>query len=95
MDNKLMWPLLAIGGLCSPAAYPLMVSLARHSHGPNLGTRMGLIVGGMWFLATFALWAAGPIAERIGTVAVMRVMPIFYLIAAAIGVYILIKYKHK
>ena len=95
MDIKSLWPLLALGGLCSPAAFPLMVSMARHSHGPNLGHRMGLIVGGVWLSATFALWIAGPVAERIGTLAVMKVMPICYLVSAAIGIFILIKYKHK
>lgn len=95
MDIKLMWLLLALGGTFSPASFPLMVSLARHSHGPNLGHRMGMIVGGVWLVASFALWAVSPIAEKIGTLPVMQATPICYIVSAAIAIFILIKYKTK
>lgn len=58
---------LAAGGFFAFGAYPLMVGLARKCEGPNLGRRMGLIVGGIWLAACILPMLLGPLAQRWGT----------------------------
>jgi FSR family fosmidomycin resistance protein-like MFS transporter len=58
---------LAAGGFFCFGVYPIMVSLARKSRGPNLGRRMGLIVGGIWLAACILPLVLGPLAQRWGT----------------------------
>lgn len=81
--------LLLPAGFCALAAFPLLVTLARYSKGPNLGRRMALVVGGSCGLASLVLFAVGPLAERFGTVAILRFAYLGYFLAALAGLYIM------
>ncbi len=73
--------LLFAGGFFSFGAYPLMVSLARHSEGPNLGRRMGLIVGGIWLIACVLPMVLGPVAKHFSTVPILFCVPVGYVLS--------------
>ncbi|MHC4552449.1 MAG: MFS transporter [Planctomycetota bacterium] len=75
-------PLLIFGGgfFCF-GAYPLMVSLARHCEGPNLGQRMGLIVGGIWLVACLLPMLLGWIIDIFGTVPILFCVPVGFMLA--------------
>lgn len=73
--------LLCIGGFFCYGAYPLMISAARHSRGPNLGRRMGFIVGGIWLAACLLPMLLGPAAHRLGTGPILFCVPIGFLAA--------------
>jgi MFS family permease len=67
---------LAAGGFFCYGAYPIMVSLARRSRGPNLGRRMGLVVGGIWLAACILPMILGPVAKQPwGTSAILYSSP--------------------
>lgn len=85
--------LVALMGLLCYGAYPLMVSMARHSRGGNLGNRMGLIVGGTWLVAGFAPRLLAPVAHRMGLKFVLLIVPLGYLAAAVMCWYLWIKLK--
>jgi MFS family permease len=87
--------LLAVGGFFCFGAYPIMVSIARHSKGPNLGRRMGLIVGGIWLGACLLPMLLGPVAERLGTGFVIFLTPIGFTLALALSVRTAIKCSKK
>lgn len=82
-------------GFCAFSAYILMVTLARHAVGPNLGRRMGLMVGGTWALAILIFWALLPAAEYFGSHFVLSLSLPGYLISAAIGLYIIRKTRRQ
>ena len=85
-----VWFLLP-GALCSFAAFPLMVSLARHARGLNLGGRMSVVIGGSWGIAGLVLAALGGIAESVGVRAILNLAWIGHLISGMVGlVYILL-----
>lgn len=83
--------LLFGAGFCTIAAYILMVTLARSATGPNLGRRMGFIVGGTWALSNVGFMALVPVAESFGTHVVLRFTPAGYLLSGAVGLYIVFK----
>ncbi|MCE5185271.1 MAG: hypothetical protein LLF76_04000 [Planctomycetaceae bacterium] len=66
--------LTAAGFFCF-GAYPMMVGLARTSPGPNLGRRMGLIVGGTWLVASLLPMLLGKPAELWGTTWILYCIP--------------------
>ena len=76
--------ILIIAGSCSPAYFPLMVSLARHTTGMKLGQRMGFIIGGAWGTASLVLLAVSPLAEHFGLQTVLNWTPLGYLASALI-----------
>ncbi|MFC1737503.1 MFS transporter [Planctomycetota bacterium] len=76
--------ILIIAGSCSPAYFPLMVSLARHAAGMKLGQRMGFIIGGAWGTASLVLLAVSPLAEHFGLQTVLNWTPLGYLASALI-----------
>jgi FSR family fosmidomycin resistance protein-like MFS transporter len=78
--------LLLPTGFCGGAAYTLIVSLARYSRGLVLGQRMGIMVGGVWGVASLLLIATGPMADKFGTVAVLNFAWTGYAATAIIGV---------
>lgn len=78
--------LLCAGGFFCFGAYPILVSMARHSKGSNLGRRMGLIVGGVWLVACFLPVALGPVAESMGTGFVIFLSPGGFVLALALSV---------
>ncbi len=82
--------LLGIAGFCSTGAYVMFVTMARSAHGLKIGQRIGIMVGGTWAVAgVFVL--AGVEFIKLGTL--LYLAPVFYLISAGIGVYILRKAK--
>jgi fucose permease len=62
------------------AAFPLIVTLARHSiSAMTLGKRLGLIVGGSWGIAALILMGLGPLGERIGILPILFISALCYL----------------
>jgi MFS family permease len=77
--------LLFVGGFFCYGAYPLMISAARHSKGPSLGRRMGLIVGGIWLIACVLPMLLGPAAHRFGTGPILFCVPVGFVLAWAMA----------
>lgn len=73
--------LFFFGGFFCFGAYPIMVSIARHCEGPNLGRRMGLIVGGIWLTACLLPLILGPVVEARGTTVIIICAPIGFLLS--------------
>jgi hypothetical protein len=84
-----VWILFGLG-FCSMSAYILMITIARHASGLNLGRRMGLVVGGTWGLANLILMALVPLAGHYGTDSILKFMPLGYLFSGAFGLYIIL-----
>jgi hypothetical protein len=59
--------------------------MARNSKGGNLGGRMGLIVGGVWGVASLVLMALGPVAEKYGVAIILNLSWSGYFLTALIG----------
>ncbi len=78
--------LLFVSGFFCFGAYPLMVSAARHSEGPNLGQRMGLIVGGIWLVACVLPMLLGPVAEHVGTLPILFCVPVGFVLSLLLAV---------
>lgn len=91
LEYKISVLLLAVGGFFCFGAYPLMVSIARHCKGPNLGRRMGLIVGGIWLGACLLPMLLGPVAKHLGPGFVIFLCPVGFLLALALSVRTAIK----
>ncbi len=87
--------LLSAGGFFGFGAYPIMVSMARHSTGPNLGQRMGLIVGGIWLFACVLPMVLGPVAEYLGTGFVILLTPAGFVLALLLAVATAIQLKKQ
>lgn len=87
--------LLSAGGFFCFGAYPIMVSIARSSRGPNLGRRMGLIVGGIWLVACLLPMVLGPAAEWAGTGFVIFLSPGGFILALALAVAAAVKAKRN
>ncbi|UCG47035.1 MAG: MFS transporter [Phycisphaerales bacterium] len=85
--------LLAGAGFFSFAAYILMVTLARDSAGPNLGRRMGFVVGGNWAFASLVFMALLPVAERVGTRLLLDCSVVGYLVSAFLGLLLLVRIR--
>lgn len=83
--------LIFAGGFFCFGAYPLMVSAARHSEGPNLGRRMGFIVGGIWLAACLLPMLLGWIIDVFGTVPILFCIPIGFLLSLMLA----IKSRHR
>lgn len=75
-------------GMLLSAGFPLIVAMAHSAPGKlALGTRMGMIVGGSWAVATAIFLLAGQAADRIGLPGTMSLIPLSYAsaLACAIG----------
>jgi len=72
-------------GFCSMSAYILTITLARHATGLNLGHRMAFIVGGNWGIANVFFLLFAPVAERLGTGFVLRLMPLGYVLSTLLA----------
>jgi FSR family fosmidomycin resistance protein-like MFS transporter len=86
MEQAAAIGLLLPYGFFAMALFPLIVSLARHARGVNLGFRMGLICGGIWGAAHIVLMGLSPIAEKFGIQTILNFIWIGYLISAFIGI---------
>ncbi|MHC4290751.1 MAG: MFS transporter [Planctomycetota bacterium] len=78
--------LVSAGGFFCFGTYPIMVSVARHSKGPNLGLRMGLIVGGIWLAASTLPVLLGPVAKAFGTGPIIFCVPIGFVLSLALAI---------
>ncbi|MBN1816742.1 MAG: MFS transporter [Sedimentisphaerales bacterium] len=89
IDRRWTYLLLFPAGMLGYGAYPVLVTLAKNARGPNFGTRMGLIVGGVWGIASVATMALAPVADRIGVDAVLQCSPIGFMLALVAGIIVL------
>jgi len=87
--------LLAAGGFCTIAAYPLLVTLAKWARGVRYGLRLGLMVGGTWGVAGLFLAGMGPIADKVGVQPILRWFWLGYLISGVGGIWVLYQIKVK
>ena len=78
-----VWLLFGVG-FCSMSAYILTITLARQASGLNLGQRMAFIVGGTWGIADVVFLAFVPIADRLGTGFVLKLMPVGYVLSTVL-----------
>lgn len=78
-------------GFCSISAYTLMITLARDTTGPNLGRRMGFMVGGTWALANIVFLALLPVIENLGADLILKFTPLGYVLSAFFGLFIMLK----
>lgn len=85
MEHRWSVPLFFFGGFFCFGAYPIMVSIARHCKGPNLGRRMGLIVGGIWLAACTLPMLLGPVVKAHGTIVVVICAPIGFVLALVLA----------
>lgn len=69
-------------GFFGIGAYVLMVTMARHAIGLNLGQRMGFMVGGSWALAGVIVL---PALKLLGLDALLRFVPVGYLLSGVAG----------
>ena len=76
-------------GFCSISAYTLMITLARDTTGPNLGRRMGFMVGGTWGLANIVFLALLPAIEYLGADTILKFTPVGYVLSAVFGLFIM------
>jgi len=88
--RQAVW-LLFGAGFGFSGAYPLMLTMARHSLGPTLGMRMALMVGGSGGIASLVLLSMGPVAERFGVLAVLNYAWLGFVIAGVVGLWSLHK----
>jgi FSR family fosmidomycin resistance protein-like MFS transporter len=95
IENKMAIWLMFGTGFCAMSAYILMITLSRHAAGLSLGQRMGFMVGGTWAFAFIVFLPLLLVAEYFGTGALLRFVPLGYLVSALIGLYILFKGKNR
>jgi len=84
-----------VPGFFSFAAYILMITLARDSAGPNLGRRMGFVVGGNWAFASLVFLALLPVAERVGTRVVLDFSILGYVVSGFLGLLLLLRIRRS
>lgn len=90
IDNKMaIWMMFATG-FCAISAYTLMITLARDTTGPNLGRRMGFMVGGTWALANIVFLALLRVIEHFGADLILNFTPLGYVLSAFFGLYIML-----
>jgi len=84
-NRAAVWVLFGVG-FNAISAYILMITMARRATGPNLGQRMGLIVGGNWAVANVVLMI---VVQFFSVKALLKIAPIGYLISGAVGLFIM------
>ncbi|NIP24524.1 MAG: hypothetical protein GWN67_09330, partial [Phycisphaerae bacterium] len=87
-----IWVMFGVG-FCAISAYTLMITLARNTTGPNLGRRMGFMVGGTWALANIVFMALLPVIELLGADLVLNFVPVGYVLSAAFGLFIMFRIR--
>ncbi len=91
IDSKMAIWMIFGTGFCTISAYTLMITLARGTTGPNLGRRMGFMVGGTWALANIVFLALLPVIEHLGADVVLKFTPLGYVLSAAFGLFIMLE----
>ena len=95
IDNKMaIWLLFGLGS-CSISAYTLMITLARDTTGPNLGRRMGFMVGGTWALANIVFLVLLPVIEHLGADTILKFTPVGYVLSAVFGLFIMFRVRRS
>jgi len=84
-NRAAVWVLFGVG-FNAISAYILMITMARRATGPNLGQRMGLIVGGNWAVANVVLMI---VVQFYSVKTLLKIAPIGYLISGAVGLFIM------
>ena len=87
-----IWVMFGVG-FCAISAYTLMITLARDTTGPNLGRRMGFMVGGTWALANIVFMALLPVIEFLGADLVLNFVPVGYVLSAVFGLFIMFRVR--
>jgi FSR family fosmidomycin resistance protein-like MFS transporter len=82
-------------GFCAISAYILMITLARGATGPNLGQRMGFMVGGTWALANVFFLALRPVVKHFGPDDILKFVPLGYLFSGAFGLFIMFRTRSR
>jgi len=95
IDKQAAVWLLAAGGFCTIAAYPLLVTLAKWARGARYGLRLALMVGGTWGVAGLVLAGMGPIADKVGVQPILRWFWLGYLLSGIGGIWVLYQIKFK
>ena len=91
IDSKMAIWMMFGTGFCAISAYTLMITLARDTAGPNLGRRMGFMVGGTWALANIVFMSLLPVIEHLGADTILKFTPLGYVLSAAFGLFIMLK----
>lgn len=84
-NRAAVWVLFGVG-FNAISAYILMITMARRATGPNLGQRMGLIVGGNWAVAIVVLMI---VAQFFSVKDLLKIAPAGYLVSGVIGLFIM------
>jgi len=84
-NRAAVWVFFGVG-FNAISSYILMITMARGATGPNLGQRMGLIVGGSWAVANVVLMI---VVHFFSVKALLKIAPIGYLISGIVGVFIM------
>jgi FSR family fosmidomycin resistance protein-like MFS transporter len=95
IDRAMAIWLMFVVGFCTISAYVLMITLARSATGPNLGRRMGFMVGGTWALANIVFLAFLPVAEYFGPNVLLKCAPLGYVISAAFGLFLMFRARRQ
>lgn len=91
IDSKMAIWMMFGTGFCAISAYTLMITLARDTTGPNLGRRMGFMVGGTWALANIVFLALLPATQYFGPEVILKFTPVGYVISAVFGLFIMLR----
>jgi MFS family permease len=91
---RAIWVMFGVG-FCAISAYTLMITLARDTAGPNLGRRMGFMVGGTWALANIVFMALLPVIEYFGADLVLKFVPVGYVLSAVFGLFIMFRARRS
>jgi FSR family fosmidomycin resistance protein-like MFS transporter len=95
IDNRMAIWVLFGAGFCAISAYILMINLARSATGPNLGQRMGFMVGGTWALANVFFLALRPVVQTFGPGVILKFVPLGYLFSGAFGLFIMFRARSR
>lgn len=82
MENKWAVWILAAAACSCMSIFPMLVIMARHAPGANLGGRMGIVIGGSWGIGSLVLIALAPVAERFGARMVVNLSCVGFLAMA-------------
>jgi len=66
----------------------LMITLARAATGPSLSMRMAVILGGSWGTSHLIFLGLARLAENTGTMPILCVAPLGYVLAAGWGTWV-------
>jgi hypothetical protein len=83
-----IWLLFGVG-FFSMSAYVMTITLARNARGLRLGQRMAFMLGGTWGIAIIAFLLLVPVADWVGTGAVLQFTPAGYVLSGLFALCVL------